>query len=59
MESTIVFTALVLVSSLASYGYYLTWIKEREEFDQKKETTTTYRANEEFVKSDSRKSTDQ
>ncbi len=58
MESTLVFTAIVFVSVLASFGYYLAWKKKRKEFDKKKENATTYRTNEEFVNSDSKKSTE-
>jgi len=54
METILIITGIIVVSSLASYGYYLTWLKEMEEFDKKKESSISYRTNEEFVKSDSR-----
>jgi len=55
METTLIIVAIIVVSALASYGYYLTCLKEMEEFDKKKESSLSYRTNEEFVKSDSQK----
>lgn len=49
METTIIIIAIIVVSSLASYGYYLTLKKEIDEFDKKRKSATSYRTNEEFV----------
>lgn len=51
MESLLIIIGIVLVSSIAGYGYYLIFTKEAEEFEAKRETKTQYRTNEEFIKS--------
>lgn len=49
METTILIIAAIFISLIAAYGYYLT-LKEREQlFDQKKQSKTRYRTNEEFI----------
>lgn len=58
MEMTIIIIGIVVVSSLASYGYYLTWKKEMDEFDKKRKSATSYRTNEEFVNYPPEKSAD-
>lgn len=55
MEITLIIIGIVIVTSLASYVYYHKWLKESEEFDKKKRSTTSYRSNEEFVESESKK----
>lgn len=51
MESTLLIAAILIVSAIACYGYYLTLKKERNEFEVKRSTKTEYRTNEEFIKS--------
>lgn len=51
MELFLIAIAIVIVSSLAVYGYYLISIEKIEDFEQKKNRKTAYRTNEEFVKS--------
>ncbi|MEX0660786.1 MAG: hypothetical protein WD381_01555 [Balneolaceae bacterium] len=58
METTLITAGIIVVSSLASYGYYLVRIKKTDEFDKKRRNTTSYQANEEFMDSDSGKSLD-
>ena len=49
METLILIIAVIVISSIASYGFYLT-LKERDElFEEKKRSKTGYRTNEEFI----------
>lgn len=51
METTLIAFAIVLISLIAGYGYYLIFSKDLEEFEKKRESKTKYRTNEEFIKS--------
>jgi Tfp pilus assembly protein PilO len=51
METTLIAGAIILVSLIAGYGYYLIFSRDLEEFESKKEMKTRYRTNEEFIKS--------
>lgn len=49
METIILMIAAFLISVIAAYGYYLI-LKEKDElFEQKKQSKTRYRTNEEFI----------
>lgn len=51
METTLIAAAIIIVSLLAGYGYYLIFTRDLEEFEAKKKMKTRYRTNEEFIKS--------
>lgn len=50
MELTLLVAGIV-VSLIAGYGYYLIFTKELAEFEEKRQSRTRYRTNEEFIKS--------
>lgn len=51
MEPFLIATAIVIVSSLAVYGYYRISLEKIEDFERRRDRKTAYRTNEEFVQS--------